>query len=48
MLVSKGGVIADGVDAELDELRNLAYRGKDRLMQIQQRESNSPALQASR
>lgn len=39
MLVSKGGVIADGVDAELDELRNLAYRGKDRLMQIQQRES---------
>ena len=39
MLVSKGGVIADGVSAELDELRSIAYSGKDYLMQIQQREA---------
>lgn len=38
MLVNKGGVIADGVNAELDELRKIAYSGKDYLMQIQQRE----------
>ena len=37
-LLNKGGVIADGVDAELDELRNIAYSGKDYLLQIQQRE----------
>lgn len=37
-LVSKGNVIAKGVSAELDELRNLAYSGKDYLVQIQQRE----------
>ena len=39
MLVSKGGVIAEGVSAELDELRSIAYSGKDYLMQIQQREA---------
>ena len=39
MLVSKGGVIAQGVNAELDELRSIAYSGKDYLMQIQQREA---------
>ena len=39
MLVSKGGVIAEGVNAELDELRSIAYSGKDYLMQIQQREA---------
>jgi DNA mismatch repair protein MutS len=37
-LVSKGNVIAKGVSAELDELRKLAYSGKDYLVQIQQRE----------
>lgn len=37
-LVSKGNVIAKGVSAELDELRKLAYSGKDYLIQIQQRE----------
>jgi len=37
-LVSKGGVIKSGVNAELDELRNIAYSGKDYLLQIQQRE----------
>jgi DNA mismatch repair protein MutS len=37
-LVNKGNVIKKGVHAELDELRNLAYSGKDYLVQIQQRE----------
>lgn len=36
--VNKGGVIRSGVDAELDELRKIAYSGKDYLMQMQQRE----------
>ena len=38
LLVNKGGVIADGVNEELDELRRIAYSGKDCLLQIQQRE----------
>ena len=38
LLVNKGGVIADGVNAELDELRRISYSGKDYLLQIQQRE----------
>jgi DNA mismatch repair protein MutS len=37
-LLNKGGVIAQGVNAGLDELRTLAYSGKDYLLQIQQRE----------
>lgn len=39
LLVNKGGVIADGVNKELDELRQIAYSGKDYLLHIQQRES---------
>ena len=39
LLVNKGGVIADGIHAELDELRQIAYSGKDYLLQMQQRES---------
>ena len=39
LLVNKGGVIADGVSEELDELRRISYSGKDYLLQIQQRES---------
>jgi len=38
LLINKGGVIADGVDEELDELRRISYSGKDYLLQIQQRE----------
>jgi DNA mismatch repair protein MutS len=38
MLVHQGGVIKEGVDAELDELRTLAFAGKDYLMQVQKRE----------
>lgn len=39
LLINKGGVIKDGVDTELDELRQIAYSGKDYLLKIQQRES---------
>jgi len=38
-LANKGNIIAEGVSAELDELRKLAFSGKDYLLQIQQRES---------
>ena len=38
-MINKGGVIKSGVSAELDELRRIAYSGKDYLLQIQQRES---------
>ncbi|RHJ54129.1 DNA mismatch repair protein MutS [Bacteroides sp. AM10-21B] len=39
LLINKGGVIKPGVNAELDELRRIAYSGKDYLLQVQQRES---------
>ena len=38
-LLTKGGFIKKGVDKELDDLRSIAYRGKDYLLHIQQRES---------
>ena len=37
-LVNKGGVIRRGVNSDLDELRNIAYSGKDYLLKIQERE----------
>ena len=45
-LINKGGVIADGVNAELDELRSIAYSGKDYLLQIQQREIERTGIQS--
>ena len=39
LLINKGGVIADGINPDLDELRQIAYSGKDYLLQMQQRES---------
>ena len=39
LLINKGGVIKDGVNADLDELRQISYSGKDYLLKIQQRES---------
>lgn len=44
LLVAKGGVIADGVSEELDELRRIAYSGKDYLLQMQQRESDATEI----
>jgi len=42
--VQKGNVFRDGVSEELDELRKLAYSGKDYLAQIQQRESEETGI----
>ena len=39
LLINKGGVMKPGVSDELDELRQIAYSGKDYLLKIQQRES---------
>lgn len=43
-LVQKGGVIRDGVSPELDELRHIAYSGKDYLLQIQEREAQQTGI----
>lgn len=42
--VSKGSVIADGFNDELDELRSLAYFGKDKLIEIQKRETEATGI----
>ena len=44
LLINKGGVIKDGVNADLDELRQISYSGKDYLLKIQQRESESTGI----
>ena len=44
LLLNKGGVVADGVSEQLDELRAIAYHGKDYLMQVQQRESERTGI----
>ena len=38
MLIHQGGIIREGVNTELDELRTIAFSGKDYLLQIQKRE----------
>jgi DNA mismatch repair protein MutS len=43
-LINRGGVIAEGVDAELDELRKIAFSGKNYLLQLQQRESDATGI----
>ena len=43
-LVAKGGVIRNGVNDELDELRHIAYSGKDYLLQIQEREAQETGI----
>ena len=42
--IEKGGVIASGVNAELDELRSISGSGKDYLIQLQQRESETTGI----
>ena len=44
VMLNKGDVIANGVDAELDELRRISRSGKDYLLQIQQRESERTGI----
>ncbi len=43
-LVNKGGVIKKGVSEELDELRQIAYSGKDYLLKIQERETEATGI----
>ncbi len=43
-LVGKGGIIRSGVNDELDELRNIAYSGKDYLLKIQERETEATGI----
>ncbi len=44
LLVNKGNVIAHGVNPELDELRNIAYGGKNYILQMQQQESERTGI----
>ncbi len=42
--VNKGDIINDGVNTQLDELRAIAYHGKDYLLKIQQRETEATGI----
>jgi DNA mismatch repair protein MutS len=44
VLLHKGGVIKSGVDKELDELRSIAFSGKDHLLEMQKRESERTGI----
>ena len=43
-LINKGGIIREGVNEELDELRRMSGSGKEYLMHIQQRESEATGI----
>ncbi len=43
-LINKGNVIRKGVDVDLDELRELAFSGKEYLQRIQERESATTGI----
>ena len=45
-LGKKQAVIADGVSDELDELRSIAFSGKDYLLRIQERETEATGIQS--
>lgn len=42
--LNRGNVVRQGVNAELDELREMAYQGKDYLMCVQRRESEATGI----
>ena len=42
--LNRGTVVRNGVDPELDDLRDIAFRGKDFLAQIQKRESEATGI----
>lgn len=44
LLVNKGGIIKSGVNAELDELRNIAFGGKEYLLKLQEREQERTGI----
>ena len=46
MLINQGGVIKEGVDTELDELRAIAFSGKDYLLTVQKREIERTGIQS--
>ena len=46
LMVQKGGVMRQGVSQELDDLRRIAYSGKDYLLQIQEREAQQTGIQS--
>lgn len=41
---TQGNIIQDGIDSELDELRKIAFSGKDYLLQIQEREKERTGI----
>ena len=43
-MINKGGVVRNGVNSELDELRKIAYSGKDYLLKIQERETQETGI----
>ncbi|HON20424.1 MAG TPA: DNA mismatch repair protein MutS, partial [Bacteroidales bacterium] len=43
-LINKGGIIKDGFNEELDELRSIAYSGKDYLLNIQKNETKRTGI----
>ncbi len=43
-LIAKGNVVAQGVNTDLDQLREIAFSGKDFLLKIQQRESERTGI----
>jgi DNA mismatch repair protein MutS len=44
MLINQGGILKEGVDTELDELRKISFSGKDYLLQIQKRETENTGI----
>ena len=44
MLIHQGNIIKDGIDADLDEYRSMAYKGKDVLLGIQKREAENTGI----
>ena len=44
LVANQGNLIADGIDADLDEYRSIAYSGKDYLLKIQQRETERTGI----
>jgi DNA mismatch repair protein MutS len=46
MLINQGGVIKEGVDSELDDLRAIAFSGKDYLLTVQKREIERTGIQS--
>ena len=46
LMVNRGGVIRPGVNQELDDLRQIAFNGKEYLLHIQQREAEATGIQS--